>query len=188
MTNICGNCSKEYLELVHFYHASVNAKKSFLLCLDVKQKINASAHEWSHVFKCGRLFKTDRFATYALSAFIILLPIAFYVAVYVQSEDKRIVYEFVRRSSFKPADDGDVGHSIEVPREEAGGVGAVLGDTASSVSFYTDDHEEITPHCFERSGRRLNSTVPSAGTGSVASESPRFRVHSPVSSTNNLLM
>ena len=98
-------------------------------------------------FVLVRLFKTDRFATYALSAFIILLPIAFYVAVYVQSEDKRIVYEFVRRSSFKPADDGDVGHSIEVPREEAGGVGAVLGDTASSVSFYTDDHEEITPHC-----------------------------------------
>ena len=55
LTRLCGNCSKEYQKLVAFYHASVNDKSSFLLCLDVKQQINASVHEWSYVFKCGRL-------------------------------------------------------------------------------------------------------------------------------------
>jgi len=191
LTRLCGNCSKEYQKLVAFYHASVNDKSSFLLCLDVKQQINASVHEWSYVFKCGRLTKTDRFATYALSAFVILLPIAFYVAVYLQSDDKKIEYEFVCRSSFQSADDGDVGHSLEVS-PVAGG--AVRADASLSLPYYADDHEDATHHGlgFESDrawgGRRFNSTAPSATTGSVASGSPRFRVPSPMSSTNNLLM
>ena len=91
---VCGNCSESYGKLIDFFRAAVNSKRfeqtqSFLMCLDVKQKINASAQEWSGVYGCSRFVKSDRFATYALSAFFLLLPIAFYVGVYLQSDGQK---------------------------------------------------------------------------------------------------
>lgn len=147
MTGICHNCSKEYSKIVNFYHESIASKKRFLLCLDVEQAINASIHQWNRVFKCKRATKIDRFATFALSAFVILLPLAFYFGVYMQSEERKIEYEFVMRSNFKETDDPDVGASIDLACGEGGrgGGGAyggfVGGDVGPTVNFYSNPDE-----------------------------------------------
>merc|ERR1712228_516749 len=89
---VCGNCSRVYAKFVNYFHESVDLGKPFLHCLDAKQKLNASAQEWRGAFRCNRFIESDRFATFALSAFVLLLPLAFYVAVYVRSDAREVEF------------------------------------------------------------------------------------------------
>jgi len=103
---ICRNCSQPYHAFVDYFQASVEVKSSYLLCIDVKQKFNASVNEWTKTFRCGKFVDRDRFVTYALSAFILILPFFFYLGAYVRSDFEKLeLAKFDRRTSFEGEED-----------------------------------------------------------------------------------
>jgi len=183
---VCTNCSDSYRDFVEYFHESVNLKSDYLHCLDVKQKLNASAHEWREVFGCKRMIKSDRFATLIFTAFSLLLPFAFYLAVYVRSDANKVeLVQLDHRTSFEGADDADM------PDDEA-------EDAPLPPLFELHHHhEEENPSHDAEDGtsaawpaRRVRTSTSSVAALSPTTNSPRRVLHHQhnLTSTDSLLL
>jgi len=67
-------------------------------CIDVTDTWNKTQREWSVRFGC-HIPATDTFLLGAFTSFILLLPLIFYLSVYLNSEHKRQTFDKMKRAS-----------------------------------------------------------------------------------------
>ncbi|KAE8602757.1 hypothetical protein XENTR_v10014112 [Xenopus tropicalis] len=84
-SSICRNCSKNYRELNDLYS---KLEKEKALCIDLEDAMNSTRILWSKTFNCT-VPCTDTVPVIAVSAFILFLPIIFYLSSYLHSEQKK---------------------------------------------------------------------------------------------------
>ncbi|KAG8444695.1 hypothetical protein GDO86_009748 [Hymenochirus boettgeri] len=94
-SGICKNCSKNYKDLNDLYSRLEKAKA---LCIDLEDAMNSTRTLWSKTFNCT-VPCTDTVPVIAVSAFILFLPIVFYLSSYLHSEQKKRKLIFRKRTA-----------------------------------------------------------------------------------------
>ncbi|KAM4693206.1 osteopetrosis-associated transmembrane protein 1 [Discoglossus pictus] len=84
-SRVCANCSMSYSKLNALYSKLHEAKE---LCIDLEDAMNSTRILWSKTFNCT-LPCTDTVPVIAVSAFIIFLPIVFYLSSFLHSEQRK---------------------------------------------------------------------------------------------------
>ncbi|OCT78190.1 osteopetrosis-associated transmembrane protein 1 [Xenopus laevis] len=84
-SSVCRNCSKNYRELNDLYS---KLEKEKALCIDLEDAMNSTRILWSKTFNCT-VPCTDTVPVIAVSAFILFLPVIFYLSSYLHSEQKK---------------------------------------------------------------------------------------------------
>ncbi|KAM4770680.1 osteopetrosis-associated transmembrane protein 1 [Rhinophrynus dorsalis] len=84
-STVCRNCSVKYRNLNALY-SKLEQEKA--LCIDLEDAMNSTRRLWSKTFNCT-VPCTDTVPVIAVSAFIIFLPIVFYLSSYLHSEQKK---------------------------------------------------------------------------------------------------
>ncbi|XP_075453683.1 osteopetrosis-associated transmembrane protein 1 isoform X2 [Ascaphus truei] len=82
---ICKNCSEGYKKLNVLYSKLEHEK---VLCIDLEDAMNSTRRLWSKTFNCTVPCK-DTVPVIAVSAFILFLPIVFYLSSFLHSEQKK---------------------------------------------------------------------------------------------------
>ncbi|XP_053566582.1 osteopetrosis-associated transmembrane protein 1 [Bombina bombina] len=85
LSRVCANCSAIYKNLSALYSELENANE---LCIDLEDAMNSTRHLWSTMFNCT-VPCTDTVPVIAVSAFIIFLPVVFYLSSFLHSEQKK---------------------------------------------------------------------------------------------------
>lgn len=179
-STVCKECRPVYQKAVDYFHLSVDNKEmmQFIHCLDVKQVFYRIAVEWSSNFTCKE-YLDDKIATYALTLVVLLLPIAFYVACWIQSDNQQVEYELVRNDSYYDEEEEELDRMSFVASSR-------LTQSHSGL-FFSCNGESISQGS-DVDAIDLHHGHSALGTGSITSSSPRVRLNSPGSSTNNLLL
>lgn len=96
-SNICMNCRSAYDQTKTYF---TDKMKSGLeaSCLDVTDTWNKTQEEWSVEFGCP-VYPKDVFLLAAFTTFILVLPIIFYVSIYLNSEVQRQSIDRMKRVS-----------------------------------------------------------------------------------------
>ncbi|XP_069830908.1 osteopetrosis-associated transmembrane protein 1 [Dendropsophus ebraccatus] len=84
-SRVCQNCNGSYRHLNNLYN---NMEHSNALCIDIEDVMNSTRTLWSKTFNCT-LPCTDTVPVIAVSAFILFLPVVFYLSSFLHSEQKK---------------------------------------------------------------------------------------------------
>ncbi|XP_075058981.1 osteopetrosis-associated transmembrane protein 1 [Mixophyes fleayi] len=84
-SRVCQSCNESYRNLSDWY-TKLDHEKT--LCIDLEDAMNSTRRLWSKTFNCT-LPCTDTVPVIAVSAFIIFLPVVFYLSSFLHSEQKK---------------------------------------------------------------------------------------------------
>ncbi|KAM4042378.1 osteopetrosis-associated transmembrane protein 1 isoform 1-T3 [Anomaloglossus baeobatrachus] len=85
ISRVCQICNETYQRLNTMYNG---LEKKTGLCIDLEDAMNSTRKLWSKTFNCT-LPCTDTVPVIAVSAFILFLPIVFYLSSFLHSEQKK---------------------------------------------------------------------------------------------------
>ncbi|XP_077145718.1 osteopetrosis-associated transmembrane protein 1 [Ranitomeya variabilis] len=85
VSRVCLNCNETYRHLNTLYNALEHKNG---LCIDLEDAMNSTRKLWSKTFNCT-LPCTDTVPVIAVSAFILFLPVVFYLSSFLHSEQKK---------------------------------------------------------------------------------------------------
>uniref|UniRef100_A0A8C5QNV5 Osteopetrosis-associated transmembrane protein 1 n=1 Tax=Leptobrachium leishanense TaxID=445787 RepID=A0A8C5QNV5_9ANUR len=85
-SKVCYNCNESYKSLNTLYSS---LEHSHALCIDLEDAMNSTRILWSREFNCT-VPCTDTVPVIAVSAFIIFLPVVFYLSSFLHSEQKKL--------------------------------------------------------------------------------------------------
>lgn len=84
-SRVCQNCNESYRHLNNLYN---DLEHTNALCIDLEDAMNSTRKLWSKTFNCT-LPCTDTVPVIAVSAFILFLPVVFYLSSFLHSEQKK---------------------------------------------------------------------------------------------------
>ncbi|XP_056422231.1 osteopetrosis-associated transmembrane protein 1 [Hyla sarda] len=84
-SRVCQSCNGTYKYLNNLYN---NLEHTNALCIDIEDAMNGTRKLWSKTFNCT-LPCTDTVPVIAVSAFILFLPVVFYLSSFLHSEQKK---------------------------------------------------------------------------------------------------
>ncbi|XP_037101184.1 osteopetrosis-associated transmembrane protein 1 isoform X1 [Syngnathus acus] len=84
-TELCKNCKSAYKVLNELYS---RMEKNDTMCIDIEDGMNVTRRLWSKNFKCS-LPREETVPVIAVSAFMLFLPIIFYLSSFLHSEQKK---------------------------------------------------------------------------------------------------
>ncbi|XP_075718359.1 osteopetrosis-associated transmembrane protein 1 [Rhinoderma darwinii] len=84
-SRVCQSCNESYRQLNSLYNALEHTNA---LCIDLEDVMNGTRKLWSKTFNCT-LPCTDTVPVIAVSAFILFLPVVFYLSSFLHSEQKK---------------------------------------------------------------------------------------------------
>ncbi|XP_068087362.1 osteopetrosis-associated transmembrane protein 1 [Hyperolius riggenbachi] len=84
-SEVCQECNESYKDLNEQY---TKLGHTSALCIDLEDAMNSTRRLWSKTFNCT-LPCTDTVPVIAVSAFILFLPIVFYLSSFLHSEQKK---------------------------------------------------------------------------------------------------
>ncbi|KAM3929879.1 osteopetrosis-associated transmembrane protein 1 [Leptodactylus fuscus] len=84
-SRVCQNCNDSYRHLNNLYNEFEHTNA---LCIDLEDIMNSTRKLWSKTFNCT-LPCTDTVPVIAVSAFILFLPVVFYLSSFLHSEQKK---------------------------------------------------------------------------------------------------
>nr|XP_033792910.1 osteopetrosis-associated transmembrane protein 1 isoform X2 [Geotrypetes seraphini] len=84
-SQLCRNCSDTYRSLTILYD---QLEENSSLCIDLEDAINVTRRLWSSTFHCKVPCK-DTVPVIAVSAFVLFLPVIFYLSSFLHSEQKK---------------------------------------------------------------------------------------------------
>lgn len=84
-SRVCQSCNETYRHLNNLYN---NLEHTSALCIDLEDAMNSTRKVWSTTFNCT-LPCTDTVPVIAVSAFILFLPVVFYLSSFLHSEQKK---------------------------------------------------------------------------------------------------
>ncbi|KAM8952980.1 osteopetrosis-associated transmembrane protein 1 [Pelodytes ibericus] len=85
-SSVCHNCNESYKSLNTLYST---LEQVGALCIDLEDAMNSTRILWSREFNCTLPF-TDTVPVIAVSAFILFLPVVFYLSSFLHSEQKKL--------------------------------------------------------------------------------------------------
>ncbi|XP_063773144.1 osteopetrosis-associated transmembrane protein 1 [Pseudophryne corroboree] len=84
-SRVCQTCNDSYRNLSDLY---TTLEHTNALCIDLEDAMNSTRRLWSKTFNCT-LPCTDTVPVIAVSAFILFLPVVFYLSSFLHSEQKK---------------------------------------------------------------------------------------------------
>lgn len=84
-SRVCQSCNETYRHLNNLYN---DLEHTNALCIDLEDAMNSTRKLWSKTFNCT-LPCTDTVPVIAVSAFILFLPVVFYLSSFLHSEQKK---------------------------------------------------------------------------------------------------
>ncbi|XP_040284780.1 osteopetrosis-associated transmembrane protein 1 [Bufo bufo] len=84
-SRVCQSCNESYRHLSNLYS---DMEQASTLCIDLEDAMNSTRKLWSRTFNCT-LPCTDTVPVIAVSAFILFLPVVFYLSSFLHSEQKK---------------------------------------------------------------------------------------------------
>ncbi|XP_077367629.1 osteopetrosis-associated transmembrane protein 1 isoform X3 [Festucalex cinctus] len=84
-TELCRNCKSAYKSLNELYSGM---EKNDTMCIDIEDGMNMTRRLWSKNFKCS-FPREETVPVIAVSAFMLFLPIIFYLSSFLHSEQKK---------------------------------------------------------------------------------------------------
>ncbi|KAM5164363.1 osteopetrosis-associated transmembrane protein 1 isoform 2-T2 [Mantella aurantiaca] len=84
-SKVCQICNDSYRSLNELY---TKLEHDHCLCIDLEDAMNSTRGLWSGIFNCS-LPCTDTVPVIAVSAFILFLPVVFYLSSFLHSEQKK---------------------------------------------------------------------------------------------------
>ncbi|KAG9493328.1 osteopetrosis-associated transmembrane protein 1 [Eleutherodactylus coqui] len=84
-SRVCQSCNESYRHLNNLYK---ELEHTNALCIDLEDAMNSTRKLWSKTFNCT-LPCTDTVPVIAVSAFILFLPVVFYLSSFLHSEQKK---------------------------------------------------------------------------------------------------
>ncbi|KAG8582411.1 hypothetical protein GDO81_008038 [Engystomops pustulosus] len=84
-SRVCHSCNESYRQLNDLYN---ELEHKDALCIDLEDAMNSTRKLWSKTFNCT-LPCTDTVPVIAVSAFILFLPVVFYLSSFLHSEQKK---------------------------------------------------------------------------------------------------